>query len=258
VFRCAARDDAAHAHLLAEVQRLRGSIYLDDGAILPEELTSDGRHYQEIDGRSWHVLTLNAGGRISGCLRVLDETTAGGFEDLWIRHSAMARSDGWGYRLRQAIETEMQSARREGLAFGEVGGWAIAAERRCTTDALRIILATYALLELLGGSKGVATATCRHCSAPVLRRIGLSSLVAGDCELPAYYDPQYRCDMEVLRFDSRFPNPKYLAWVMELSAHLSTVPVIGARSRPYQPALQPMDASFLQPAFLTSRAGYLA
>src|ERR1051325_2676661 len=77
-----------------------------------------------------------------------------------------------------------QTAQRVGMGFGEVGGWAVGDAYRCTIEPLRIILATYGLLRLLGGVMGVATATFRHESAPILRRIGLTSLVAGEEELP--------------------------------------------------------------------------
>jgi hypothetical protein len=230
------------------MQRFRGSVYLDDGAILPEELTVDGRHWLEVDDVSWHVLILNASGSVSGCLRVLDETSATGFDDLWVGNCGMARSARWRRPLREAVESEMHTAQREGLSFGEVGGWAIAPERRCTMDALRIILATYGLLQLLGGFKGVATATCRHCSSTVLRRIGLSSLLVSGTELPSYFDPQYRCEMEVLRFDSRRPNPRYLSWVLELTSHLARVPVLCSKARQSETAANRFERPFFHPA----------
>ena len=84
---------------------------------------------------------------------------------------------------------------------------------------------------------GVATATFRHSSAPILRRIGLSSLVAGGEELPPYYDPNYGCRMEVLQFDSRRPAAKYENWVAALAADLAHAPVV-CRERPKTNALQ--------------------
>jgi hypothetical protein len=113
-----------------------------------------------------------------------------------------------------------------GMWFGEVGGWAVAEEQRRTFEPLRIIPAAFGLLRLLGGALGVATATLRHESAPILRRIGLTSLVEDGQELPAYFDPHYGCQMEVLQFDSRRPAPKYEGWVSELSESLRTAPVI--------------------------------
>jgi len=50
-------------------------------------------------------------------------------------------------------------------------------------------------------------------------------------ELPPYYDPQYSCEMEMLRFESCSPNPKYEGWIEEIRAHLLTAPVILRRGR---------------------------
>ncbi len=210
--------------LLVEMQRLRGRVYLEDGAVQPRDLTSDGRHQVSIDDHSWHVLSLNRDGTVCACLRYLEENR-GGFDDLWVRHAAITRS-AHGRMFRQAVEWEMSAARQMRMGFGEVGGWAVAEERRGTFEPLLIILATYGLLELLGSCMGVATATFRHSSATILRRIGLCSLSIGGGELPPYYDPHYRCQMEVLRFDSRFPSEKYRPWVSELRSSLMNAPVI--------------------------------
>jgi hypothetical protein len=140
-----------HQHLLAEMQRFRGQIYIRDGAITPEHLTADGRHQVPIDAVSWHVLALDADGKVGACLRYLEETHARGFDELWVRHAALSQCPKFGDHFRAAVEEEMAWARRMRLGFGEVGGWAVAEERRGTVEPLRIILATYGLLELLGG-----------------------------------------------------------------------------------------------------------
>jgi len=44
--------------------------------------------------------------------------------------------------------------------------------------------------------------------------------------MPRYYDPRYDCQMEILRFDSARPNPRFEPWIEELKHHLSTIPVI--------------------------------
>src|SRR6266851_5568720 len=80
-----------YARLLAEMQRLRGRIYLSDGAISPTDLAPDGRHVLTVDERSWHILTMDGHGKVSGCLRFLEERKATRFEDLWIAQSALAR-----------------------------------------------------------------------------------------------------------------------------------------------------------------------
>lgn len=219
-------DETWHHRLMAEMQRFRGMEYLRDGAVQKSDLTSDGRHKLPVDERSWHVLSLDGQGRVCACLRYLDESRARGFDDLWIRHAALSRLPALGKKFRSAVEAGLRTARCIGMGFGEVGGWAVAQAHRCTTEPIRILLAMYGLLRLLGGALGVATATFRHESAPILRRIGLTSLVAGDEQLPPYFDPHYGCQMEVLQFDSRHPAPKYEDHVVELAADLMAAPVI--------------------------------
>jgi hypothetical protein len=240
---------------LANIQRFRGSVYLADGAVLPHELTEDGRHWLAIDEKSWHVVALDAKQEVCGCLRFLEETAASRFDELWVRNAALTRRDS-GASFRHAVEAEMMRARLERVRFGEVGGWAISKDRRRGMDALRVLLATYGLLELLGGCIGVATATTRHGSAEILRRVGLDHLAADGAALPPYYDPQYDCEMEVLRFDSRRANPKFTGWIHELSMYLRTVPVVasgdplpGARPALHPPLLWQPDPVLPEPVF---------
>jgi len=199
---------------------------LEDGAITPQELTPDGRHVLPIDKQSWHVLSIDRTGAVAGCLRFLEESSASRFEDLWLRSAAVARCPAAGLKVRKAIEDEMARARDERLRFGEVGGWAISKERRHGSEALRIVLSTYALLQLLGGCIGLATATVRHGSAEILKKIGLSKLCTEDASVEAYYEPQYDCLMEMLRFDSRRANGRFMGWIEELRSHMAGVSVI--------------------------------
>jgi len=226
LFRNIRIDTLRHVELVAEMQRFRGKMYLRDGAIDASDLTQDGRHKVAVDDRAWHVLSLDKDGRVCACLRYLDETQAPGFDDLWVRHAALSSAPGGlGKKFRRIVENRLAAARDTGMRFGEVGGWAVAEEHRGTLEPLRIILATYGLLELMGGALGVATATVRHDSASILRRIGLSSLGSGSEEMPEYFDPQYDCKMQMLQFDSRFPNPRYEGLVHELAHDLTTAPV---------------------------------
>jgi hypothetical protein len=232
VFRRATSNLGAYRSILSQVQRFRGRIYLEDEAISPEELTRDGRHILPIDERSWHVISIEKSGEISGCLRFLEESTAHRFDELWLRGAAVAHCPLSGAKVQRAIEYEMARARQERIRFGEVGGWAISKERRCGLEALRIVLSTYALLQLLGGCVGMATATVRHGSSAILRKFGLASLCADDGPVAPYYDPQYACQMEMLRFDSRRANSRFMGWIEELTDHLTTAMVIGS----YEPA----------------------
>ncbi len=225
-FRRVVFDNQRHSALLAGMQRLRGKIYLDDGAIRPIDLTPDGRHQPPSDARAWHVLSLDEGGRVVACIRYLDERDTSGFRELWVSHASLAHCPRQGWKLRGAVASTLQYAREAQLGFGSVGGWATAPEERRTAAPVAILLATYGLLELLGGCLGVATATFRHRSASILRKIGLTPLSWSGSELPPYFDPQYGCEMEVLGFDSGYPNPRYRDAVDEFTALISLAPVI--------------------------------
>lgn len=219
-------DTHRHHSLLASMQRLRGKVYLDDGAIGREDLTVDGRHQLSDDTAAWHVLSVTEDGRVTACLRYLDERRSPDFRALWVSHTALARCPQQGWKLRLAVQHRMAWARDTRLGFGSVGGWAAAPDHRRTLEPVSVILATYGLLELLGGCLGVATATFRHHSAGILRKIGLNPLTWGGDELPPYFDPKYGCQMEVLEFDSRSPNPKYRDAVREFCHTLAEAPVV--------------------------------
>jgi hypothetical protein len=242
MFRNQQADSRMHFALLTKVQRFRGRIYLNDGAITHHELSSDGRHKSPVDDESWHVISLDSRGEVCACLRFLEESDLRNFDDLLVSRAAAARSNN-AKAFRRAVEREISDARESGLRFGEVGGWAVAENYRLGPEPLRIILATYGLLELLGSCIGLATATWRHSSAQILRRIGLAPLVVDGNALPPYHDPAYDCEMEVLRFDSRLPNPKYRQMVRALASSLLTAPLFGPGNphRTLQPALRTFE-----------------
>jgi hypothetical protein len=212
--------------LLADMQRLRGRIYLQDGAICPDELTSDGRHIQSIDEESWHLLVLGSNGRVQGCTRYLKHHASTPYSRLRVRTAALARSEQWSEPLRRAVERELETARQNGFSYVEVGGWALDESLRGSSDAVRSVLFTYAWSQTVGGCLGLSMATHRNGSAAILRRIGGRPLEWDGAELPPYYDPHYKCDMEVLRFDSRVPCPRYQHVIDEIRSQIPSVQVI--------------------------------
>ena len=195
---------------------------------------------QPADYDSWHVLAVNGHGAVQGCARYRHLIGNVGFDDLGVRESWLARCEQWRVGLKAAVETEILRAKQRGAAFSEVGGWAIVPEKRGSAEALRIAMATYSLAQVLGGCVGISTATERHHSSSILRRIGARSLEYHGTELPAYYDPQYRCRMEVLRFDSSYPDSSCGRWVKQLSQRLTDVTVVVAG--------EPAERRILRPA----------
>ena len=237
-------DADRHTRLVTAIQRLRGSVYLEDGAIHAAQLSPDGRHIQAADAQSWHVVSLDDQGDVCACARFrphADDVTP---EDLGVWQSALAQDPHWQSTLRQAIANEIARARALGLSYVEVGGWAVSRLRRGTVHAFETAVSSYALARGLGGCVGITTATVRHCSSRILRKLGGRSLEAGGLQIPSYFDPRYDCEMEILGFDSTTLNRRYGAHIDRLFARFPHVPVIAAA--PALPAVEsrhPMVAS---------------
>jgi hypothetical protein len=225
-FACVEFNPQYHANLLAKLQRLRGQAYFEDGAIDRSELEPDGRYVQPQDAGAWHLVSTNERGDVCGCARYIAHSERPRYADIGVSQSPLSRSAEWGSNLRTAVASEIALAHSLGVDYVEVGGWALTPAIRCTSEALRIALAMFSLARLLGGCIGLTTATRRHCSASILRRIGGQPLSANGVGIPSYFDPRYDCEMEILRFDSNRPNPRFEQWIEELKHHLSAVPVI--------------------------------
>ena len=215
-----------HSVFLDSLQRLRGATYLRDEAISPDELSSDGRHIQAADSSSWHIVIVKRDASVVGCARFHQHDCSITFEQLAVHESALSHDTEWGPKLRIAVEEEIAKARQAGLSYVEIGGWAIAEESRHSSEVLLTAIANYSLARLLGGSLGISTATVRHNSAAMLRRIGGKSLQISGSKLPRYYEPRYRCEMEILCFDSRFPGQRHESLIEQLRNRLSLTPVI--------------------------------
>jgi hypothetical protein len=201
-------------------------VYLEDGAITANQLT-DGRHRIDADDTSWHLLVVDQDDRVCGCVRQQAYPQNAHFAQLNISRSELARSEEWGPKLKAAAESELELSRRLDLPCVEIGGWALATSIRGTTEAVRMALAMYSLSQELGGAIGFSTVTHRNCSASILRRIGGRSFEHAGLPLPSYQDPQFKCEMELLRFYSWAPNPRYTTWIEEIRQELRTITVLG-------------------------------
>lgn len=238
-----AAEHLQYDDLLAGMQRLRGGVYLKDGAIRESQLTEDGRHIVPADRSGWHVLLVEGRNTVKGCARYVSYPEHASFGWLGVSRSPLAMSDHWSLIFRHAVEQEMSAARRQGLSYVEVGGWALDDNLRCTTEALHIALACYALADALGGCIGISTVTWRHGSSTILRRIGGRPLGIAGIELPPYFDSSYDCQMEVLRFDSRELNPRYEEMAATLGEDLIGTVVCQGETRPsaFWPAAEPVS-----------------
>jgi hypothetical protein len=227
-FAHAHHDGELYENILCEMQRFRGHVYLSEGNLTPEDLTADGRHFQIADYSSWHLLTIDERGSVVACGRLVFHRPEAEFSELLVSRCALAHSKRWGPALREAVKEELRWTRKEGMRFAELGGWAVCRDLRCSTEAVRMVLTGYALCQSLGGVRGISTVNIQHHSSSILRRIGGSPLALGDSVLPSFYEHQYHADLEILCFDSRFPNERYRGHIKQCRESLENVSVVAS------------------------------
>jgi len=242
-FRNVTVDPHMHGGFMERMQRHRGTVYLQDGAISPKQLSRDGRHQTPEDDRSWHLLMLGQDYSITACIWYLEHENTAHIDELRARSCPLATDPRSRTQFRKAVESELARARSDDLRYAEVGGWAASPQSRCT-DALIAVLAVYGLAGISGHARVLSTATVRHGSSTILRRLGGSPLVADSTPIPAYHDSRYGCEMELLRFDTREPSSRYVSTIAALTDRLATAPVIASTdmAMPFEPA-RPAAAS---------------
>ena len=122
----------------------------------------------------------DAKGHVSSCGWYLNHENTASVDDLRVRNCPLARVAEWRDKLYAAVESEIARARRDGLYYAELGGWAVSKEHRCTSEGLMLALAGYGLSRLLGGAIGITAANVTHASSSILRRLGGSYLEVAD------------------------------------------------------------------------------
>jgi hypothetical protein len=234
-------DRTSYWSLLYETQRLRGQVYLQDGAIAESSLI-DGRHQSDLDCSSWHLLVMDAHDRVRGCARFHEHPRTSEFFELTAARCALAKIPEWSDTLLSALRSEVAFSDYLDIPCVELGGWALGEEIRGTAEALRVALGTYAFWQMLGGAICLSTATRRHCSSSILRRIGGRTLTHEGIDLPVYYDAQYDCQMELLKFYSWAPNPRFVPWIDQMKEELSQISIVARHSGCAElPVYQPED-----------------
>jgi hypothetical protein len=220
-------DTAQNRRMVEEMQRLRGSIYLDEGNVKHDQLTKDGRHQTQEDDLSWHLLMTDQAGHVRSCALYFEHENASTIQDLRLKNCPLVKRAESRDKVKFAVEAEMARASAAGLRFAEVGGWAISKERRGSPDGLMIALATYGLSRMLGGGIGITTANVAHSCSSILRRLGGDYLEFEGKPIPSYFDPKYNTEIDLLRFDSRKPSAKYAELIDTVMEKLANVSVLG-------------------------------
>ncbi|MGJ5816157.1 hypothetical protein [Paludibaculum fermentans] len=213
------------------MQRLRGRIAVEEGALRASQLTADGRDASSTDALSWHLLSLGDGGAVEGCVRMLVHPRQTKFENLNVSHTKMAACPECGIKLRSAVEADMRAAQTAGAMVVEVGGWVLSERMRGTAEAVRLALGVWAWGRLLGGAMGIATATTRNHSAYILGRIGGRPLQYRGETIPKYFEPKYNCDIQILRFESDSYSDRFAPIVDSMTSELIESTVVSSSPR---------------------------
>jgi hypothetical protein len=221
-----ALDAESYASFIAAIQRFRGAVYVAEGAIRPQDLDEQGRHQATADYESWHFFLLNADSAISGCVRITMYPERVRCADLRLS-SLIARMEAdQAARYEAAVQAYLETTFAAGYKIGEIGGMAVDEPDRKTSRPLILIGACWALGQLLGDHRGLASTTTRHHAATLLRRYGAYSLTCAGLELRRFYDSYHGCDMEILAIDPQRTTPAVEPTVLDLRRFLASYFVI--------------------------------
>jgi hypothetical protein len=219
-------DTEIHGQVLADMQRMRGRIALNEQAIKAKDLDREGRHRMCGDDSSWHLIRVCKGGKVLGCARILVHSEQASFSSLRLASSALAKDPRWAKRVRWTIEAEIAAARKEKLTLVEPGGWVLEERFRGTSEAVAIALSAFAWSQLIGDCLAYVTATVKHESSSILRRLGGDSVYFAGNPVPRYYEPRYQCEMELLKMQTRAMNSKFESLLAPLRESLSASTVL--------------------------------
>jgi hypothetical protein len=213
---------AEHCDAFSEVQRFRGRVYVADKAIPASALDEKGRHSQDFDFENYHLCLQNLEDRIVGCLRLRLHEPTNEIPDLRLHELIKRMNPDLAESCHRALTSLFESSRRDNVRFCEVGGWAIDEELRHHRISTLLPIAGWSFYQIMGNAIVVVSATTRHHSSAILKRLGGFPLMDGDKQLPSFMDDFHGCEMELVGFDSRRPHPKYEKLVAELKDFLLT------------------------------------
>ena len=221
-------DPAAHRLRVSEIQAVRGQIYFEDGAIPKSALDAQGRYGAEGDFDHWHVVVSDSASNVCGCvrLRLLHPD-----QDLNELHTykVLARlpEDQQGRYLR-AADAHRMKALDDNVSFGEVSGLALTKKFRRSSAGITLAVACWSVFRLLGNAMPLGTSTLRHGWAERLQGLGGFALTCGNEPLPPFYDDYFRCEMQLLGFDSRRIVPSCEPLVEEIHSHVLDSTIVAA------------------------------
>lgn len=200
---------------IADIQRFRGRIYVQDEAIPASALDGSGRHYNKLDYSSYHIVARTHEGAITGVMRVPLYVSGAAVWFMQLYHVLERMEPGPKALYSSAIQQFIDQSATTYPFIVEPGGWAVDRQISEKLTGTTLVAATWAFCQLIGGAVAVATATVKHNSAALLKMMGGINCLEGTSNA-RFYDPFHRCELEIVYFRSDRVNPRFAAMVEEI------------------------------------------
>ncbi len=94
-FRQVYQDQRTYSQLLCNMQQMRGTIALEEGAVRKGDLGPGNRHVMAGDEDSWHLIRTDPNGTMIGCARILVHPKHANFGALRVSRTPLANSPEW-------------------------------------------------------------------------------------------------------------------------------------------------------------------
>jgi hypothetical protein len=224
-------NERVYQEVIEEIQRFRGYVYVQDKAIPSSALDEQGRHYSEYDYRAWHIIFRERRQELCGAIRVglVDYGDYGDTEEsdpLQVLQFLSHIPSDTKAPLETAVRRFLDNCRTLAPSICEPGAWAVAEDVRKSRVAPILAASIWSLGRVMGGGIGVATATTRHGSADILKKMGGFDLFLNGMPLVPFYDSYHQCYIELIGFDSDYLNPRLEPTVAEVQDYISNLPII--------------------------------
>lgn len=223
-------NEGMYRNLVDEIQRFRGYVYVKDKAIPSSSLDEQGRHYSEYDFRAWHIVLRDRRQELCGAIRVglMPWTRINDISDLQVVQYLARLSAGNDEKatLQTVVRNFLENCRTIQPTVWEPGAWAVSEDMRRSRLAPVLAASIWSLGRAIGGAAGVSTATTRHGSSEILKKMGGFELAFNGAPLPPFYDTYHECFIELVGFDSDYLNPRLETTVTEIQDYIKGLPII--------------------------------
>jgi hypothetical protein len=189
------------AELRKDIQKLRGRVYIQDGAISADELDEAGRHLFCGENTRWYVavVEMNSGTLLAANGYSAHFQPAKALHGTHVRHILERAPVEQAQALIREYESVVKNCLQLGHGFGEGAGWIASPGIQALNSGILAALAGPALFNCIGVRVSMCVATQRHSANAILKRIGMRPLL-GDVTSSVFDDPTYGCRMEALAF----------------------------------------------------------